>query len=692
MDKVKVISLFGNNHYSDIFPSIPVLYETTRFVQFDAFALHLPVIGPGSRQAGGELNIFELTMLRMLAAGRFSPQKIAEELCLPPDFTAAVLAGLRERGYLTDQNIVSEIGSGYLGKKPGGNPYDTKSFPKTTFYVPVRRDTGEVIPVLFERDALETGEADFSGHRLTIWHGSAGKEEAIQGRMITVKRVHQKRGLDQKEIRKIIRLYNKYSGQYMNIPADQFIESSFESNISGIFVQMKFVVQMGDVKYILASEGVRDHSTRYLDYMRDIYNQRINKNFDAEILRSALNYTEKGGTNGKEPGGSYKYQKIRDNLIKLPKHSDAANMDEQTEYKEEENRSIREYLSAMEWALDAYLRRIGIPDSLCQILQAQGGAANAELLFEMGKQAGIYGMETVKPLFLNVSFAAFTNWQKRGEPSLRLLFPLACGLQLRKPECTFAEAVGAMGTAMVLRLSKYAASVRHNERLQLEKGDTIDTLYGAVHRFVKTLLPDYESDGTERLQKQAAGNASERWIAKEVWLRDQLGDDLYTMLPEELKKSLRETSDDDLRMVMEETALVPGFILSLSSALEKEFQRIIHRPAAVKEIGFVQARLRGISALPSGLARVNPVRYQAAASGKKSTLGAYALVWAGTLSDEGLENASKAFVLAKVDEIAGARGHGTGAEDFRKEDLEKLRSNTIDVIRYLENSYDGGGQ
>lgn len=48
MDKVKVISLFGNNHYSDIFPSISVLYETTRFVQFDAFALHLPVIGPGS--------------------------------------------------------------------------------------------------------------------------------------------------------------------------------------------------------------------------------------------------------------------------------------------------------------------------------------------------------------------------------------------------------------------------------------------------------------------------------------------------------------------------------------------------------------------------------------------------------------------------------------------------------------------
>ena len=346
----------------------------------------------------------------------------------------------------------------------------------------------------------------------------------------------------------------------------------------------------------------------------------------------------------------------------------------------------------MEWALDAYLRRIGIPDSLCQMLQAQGGAANAELLFEMGKQAGIYGMETVKPLFLNVSFAAFTNWRKRGEPSLRLLFPLACGLQLRKPECTFAEAVGAMGTAMVLRLSKYAASVRHNERLQLEQRDTIDTLYGAVLRFVKTLLPDYESDETERPQKQAAGNASERRIAEEVWLMDQLGDDLYTMLPEEVKNSLLVTSNDDLRMVMEETAFVPGFILSLSSALEKEFQRIIRRPAAVKEIGFVQARLRGISALPSGLARVNPVRYQAAASGKKSTLGAYALVWAGTLSDEELENASKAFVLAKVDEIAGARGHGTGAEDFRKEDLEKLRSNTIDVIRYLENSYDGGGQ
>ena len=80
MDEVKVLNLFGYKRYSQVFPGIPVLYETSYFIQFDAFIVHLPITDIFG--VGDGLNIFEETVLKLLAIGRFTPDRLADELCL----------------------------------------------------------------------------------------------------------------------------------------------------------------------------------------------------------------------------------------------------------------------------------------------------------------------------------------------------------------------------------------------------------------------------------------------------------------------------------------------------------------------------------------------------------------------------------------------------------------------------------
>lgn len=678
MDEVKVLNLFGYKRYSQVFPGIPVLYETSYFIQFDAFIVHLPITDIFG--VGDGLNIFEETVLKLLAIGRFTPDRLADELCLSEDFIVFIVSALREKGFLEKgDDSVSEKGLNYLGVQ---NDRKTAAVSYVPYYVLCRRDTGDIIPMLFQRESIKLGEADFNNlpRRIIIRSGTAGNEKPVSIRMVAIKRQHNKRNLTRKEIERILTYYNRFSNRQIKISELGEVESSFEPY--SIFAHLKFVVQNGDIDHILSSVGIQSHFAGFLQYIN-----AIRHDFAGNILKKAQNYIAKAPEekeNGRKHG---KYSYLAEKLS-LPQNQVSNNADARARQDAESSGTIAKYLSAIEVALDIYLQQIEIPDSLLNSLHIQNAVDNGKLLFQMAQNLGIRGMDVMQPLFHIVSYESVKKWQRGGEPSLHVLFPLACGVQYSRPSQQFLSALSVLEPEVLMRLFSYGKIVRHGGRLNLEKGDSVENIHDRVEDFVKSLLPDFSGNTGMQLVNKTAMSATEQRLNARVWLLNSLGDEIYSNIPDKEKKQLERS------FIVSSTVdanLISDFLLAISSALELELVNITHFLNIVRDMSVVQRRLEEKGGLPHGLSRVNPKYYELAASGRSATLGAYALAFAGTLPEPLLINAIRHHIFENINDIAEARGHGTGWKDFSKDELIRLRKKTIETIKFLEEMKDIGG-
>ena len=686
MDDIKVISLFGKKSYTQFFPGIPVLFEDNYFVQFDTFVLYLPI--PENRRGNKGLNLFEETVLQLLSIGNYTMAGLNNELCLEKDFLEFILTRLEEQGYVIKESCkITDEGNQYLGKHTKNNSINLDSL--VPYYVPVRRDNGEILPILFSRDELSTGNADFQQHKVSIKFGTAGTEERVTSNMVTIKSNYSKKRLTQKDIRGIIRTYNKFSSEPIYISEDIAIESSFEPNI---FFHIKYIIQEGTVDHIISSFGISNHTSGLLNYVKSARN-----NFEINLLRRAQNKRKNASSDRSNPPKNY--EKIEKYLQNKFDEKAAKNKDEFDAMRISEGNLIRGYMSAIELSLHEYLQKSGVHESIIHMLRSQDGPTNAHLLKKMAMQAGIKEIEKVKTLFKTVSYNSYTSWMQGGEPSLSLLFPLAAGDQLRRPQSRFLIALEKMGkaatkdgdysekkeisgTEILGRLILYSNAERHSSLWKYEKEDSRERILNAVTAFITTLLPDFrKNDNSVRESTYLIDHASEQRLEGNIFLLESFGEYGYAKLPESIKNLLRRTIN--INDAVSDPTQAANFFIALSSSIEIEFIKLISL-GTPSDMEIILQKLKSNNALPNGLSKVNSKYYEMAMKLEKATLGAYALVWGSELSDDELQNAIDNSVFEVVESIAEKRGHATGWKDFNEEELLAVRTNAIEIIKYLE--------
>ena len=672
MDDIHAISLFGKKSYIDLFPTISLMDEKDYFILFDYFTIHLPIAG--NWQENRELNLFEESVLRMLGIGNYDALTIAENLCMPSDLVGFIISRLEDKEYITKSKTITDKGTVYIG---GETASDSANL--TPAYVLVRRDTGEILPILFSRTSMvNTAEFNRDSRRVSITIGSTGKEETFSHRYIACKSTHSHKKMTNAEIHSIIRRHNNASKHPIYIPNDTHVEYSFDGSV---FVHAKFILQEGYIDNILSSLGNSYHSPAVFDYALNVF-----PDLRTKIKKDAVSYMDKksdksGKRNAERYDMLYKYLNTKSG------NNDYNTIDELNEHRANDAQTIRRLNAAVEWALSYHLREIGVPDTLVSALKAQTPQQNGVMLMEMAELAGLQSIKRHKNLFSYVSYSNFSAWRNGGEPSLALLLPIAAGVARRRSDSLLIPALlslgkkaslGNDGLAFINRLANYGKAVRHGEKWTPIAGDTIQSLKDAILSFVNTLLPNFQESNKDLSVADSYGSVSQRKLNAEVQVLDIMGDFVFYGLPEKIRKLLIES------VRLSEADDSAATITILSSVLEKEFLHKLNLKNCEPNLQNVFDRLRKREILPHGLSSVSSNFYNNAIHGEKSSLGASALAWVGSLADDVLDLVIQKKIIENVSEIAGMRGHGTGSINFTMDDIRAIQQRVYNIVKWLE--------
>ena len=170
-DGIKIISLFGRERYDEKFAGFPVIYEENLFLECRCHevCINVPV-------ARADLpNIFEDTVLRLLGLFGCTIKEISERSCLEEDFVNSICLALRQRGFVDDNNITTDVGKDYLKQTALAGSVEEKVV--RVLFLP---DIGVLLdPILhdFYSDADYDGYIDGGMVKMLIDAQDAGKSE-----------------------------------------------------------------------------------------------------------------------------------------------------------------------------------------------------------------------------------------------------------------------------------------------------------------------------------------------------------------------------------------------------------------------------------------------------------------------------------------------------------------------------------
>mgnify|MGYP006872979157 CR=1 FL=1 len=238
---VKTVSRFRNKSYSEIFPNKTFSSEENYFLQFNGYTVYLPKISPPPRA----LNIFEISILKLLAVEPFTPQDLSERLCLEVDLINFICARLFEMKFLDKFRQLTAAGKNFLGQKT--EPFANKNI--LPYLVLVTRDTGEIFPKLFPRSTWQISK--LLGAAIIQNYNSASAK--VKRKCIFVEQKAKiSSSISQRILHEILENFNVSHVNKIFIEQDFNIPSSYSEPI---FLHIKAILKNYEDDFFLVSDG-----------------------------------------------------------------------------------------------------------------------------------------------------------------------------------------------------------------------------------------------------------------------------------------------------------------------------------------------------------------------------------------------------------------------------------------------------
>lgn len=660
-ETIETISLFENETWQSRFPSIRSLKEQDYFLQFNAYQVWLP-----STSKQFPLNIFEITVLRLIAAGIVSINELSEKICLKKDLITFICTHLEELKFIDGTKKITDLGLQAIGKKLSAISPDVK--PQ---YLLATCDTAEILPIFFPCDSVFKG--NYEKPKLKINFGTTGKTKFVEGRCIFVGKDKRstkiKNVLSQEEIRAAIKNFNRTTTSKIFLDETANITST---STGKILLHVKAVLQDGNVDYLIVSEGTKQHN----DFLR-AYLDRQSPNILQWLKESSARITaDKQEQAGKNFEGK-KYPEIRKLMKKL--NVNAKTSDERQVAQNNANRQVENLAKTIEWSLQYHLRKYPPPQDVFQVMAIQNLDENLQLLQNVAESLGLHSVKNFPTLFSDISGAAVANCLKTENPQLKTLLGINILTAARIPDSKILDALESIPDVFnfLYRLSNYGNEIKHSGNWTPAGNDTVENLYEKVSIFVKTLLPDYENPDAEEFD---LSNESIKKINAQLAIMKILDEKIFQNLPGDVQNLLLKISPDKNR---DQLPAPVDFIETLSIILEKILNEKIAEKITVKKSEII-ARLKKFGD-KSNLRTVNDSYYNAACQKGKATLGAYALAYMATLDDENLKYFVEKNFPTLVAEIVTLRGHGNNILlVVEEEKLIELRAKLFNTIEILE--------
>lgn len=250
---VKTISQFQNKSYRNFFPQIIFSAEDNYFLQFNSYVVYLPSIFPPSNF----LNIFEISVLKLLSIAPFNPQELSEKLCLQVDFIKFICAELVELNFIDDFREITDAGKNFLGQK--SKLFTYKNI--LPYLVLTTRDTGEIFPKLFPRNTWQTAKI----FGTTIVQNDEKSFRNFKRRCIFVEqKIKTPSAIPQKILHEIVENFNAANANKIFIEQDLNIPSAYSAPI---FLHIKTILKSRIDNFFLVSDGGESHNDFLYSYV-----------------------------------------------------------------------------------------------------------------------------------------------------------------------------------------------------------------------------------------------------------------------------------------------------------------------------------------------------------------------------------------------------------------------------------------
>ena len=669
-DSIKIISLFGKDSYAKKFPGLPLIHEEDFFLECRCYDVCLPVAAAQPES----LNIFEETVLRLMGLFGKSVAEISECSCLKKDFVQAVCLTLYRRGFVNENNVLTDAGKDYLNNTEQAVNVDEKAIRVLTL-----PDTGLLLaPIL--QDFKSEYDGFFDGKKLIMTVGDIGNAEPRKGSFTIVPKENiLNRPVYVHDVKKIIREYNRTTNRKIRL-ADGYAISISQRG-SRVFLHVKCALQRGLVEHPIVSDGTAMISGALVQYLMENHGDYVESLFERAT-------TFKTETASQKTSSHDEYYHVRENLNALEDFLPETDPDTMRINLERKKDNFNRLNAAVEHALNYYLLKYPVSEEREKILYAQTPAENCRTLLSFAHKLNLtVGKNTA--LLSHLNRMSFEQYRQSGVPSLNFVLPLAIVSGAENGGTPFAAAVQKIPKLFALFNALYRGkSLRHGS----EEEQILPTDYSSVARdvkkFIGLLLPDYQQNDAQGKSSARGDDTSQERLNAVVALKKILGSKIYYEAGDNLRNDLIRLSPyyrgDKMPPPMD-------FVNYLYRCLENYIRgkannfsvRTKNLAAALPEL----ERLTG-AALPKSLKSVSQEMFKRAAGGQNASLGAYTLVLISALPKELLTDKDRVKkFLDDTGEIVALRQHANNTElnlVLTAEKLGRLRDNAFDAIKFLE--------
>ena len=720
-EEAKYYSQFGSQKYNELFPEVNVLYEYDCFIPCHSYRVMIPV----RKKDNAELNIFEMTVLRLLANFEMTLKEISETMCCHLDFITFVVNSLIERAYLDQDMHLTDISKSILQRYCDE---DSKEYINVRMFC-LKGTTEPLSLICLNEDEIRN--ARILDNKIEITYGSNAGEE--KHRTYPRWKIRSSKGnnkLTEREIKKAIRDYVCIIESYGGVSGVDFIKGSVNSESArDVFLHIKAIVQRGNIDSIIVSDGLLMNNSLLSNYMEE----NTNHNFLNKVKTNAASFINRSNRANKAVINN-KYPELEKCMNNIKIFKEVKNVDDIAVLKTTHNRSINYLNGALEWCMHYYLQNSQLQPVIKKIYLNQNKYENYDLTKSYADKIGLslknfpdvltnfYKDNMLEShektdenlseihflmLLLQTDGIKLQNYftAKEKVPSIELLLPLCIAEAANNTNSRFRKLMTKFphlidGSSKLPQVQYYEenecdlssipfsiGALKNQANKSRHSSVDIDTNIilawkDKIASIVNILLPDYQLVG-DSVKEQDIDSSLEK-INALVSLSKIINNVTIQKLPYDLKQSLFTIAPSNDNIIIPPNE----FVLVLSKILEYAFKNA-YAIADVKESNILSKekaieyieKITGTE-LPYGLKLINDNYYKSAVAHRNATLGAYCLAWAGNVKQSVIEGEKLTRLLELVNTIARLRGHGNNVS--LSVDEEQLKAMRLDVCNAVE--------
>ncbi|MDQ7073587.1 MAG: hypothetical protein Q9O24_00065 [Gammaproteobacteria bacterium] len=656
-----------------------------------------------------KLNIFEETVLKMIAVESGDSEKLASLLCIEKELVSFIQNRLVQLDLLTDRFDLTKTGTELITIWQNKTEDDLEYISATVFmdllsgqtlsYLHIGELAFQSIKIIAkDKTTFEKGSSgtsyDISATKIGPLKGACWNSKPTANDIVKVSREYKKRYTQ-------YALLNPQSEQDQppSIPKAEAI--SIQDSPELVYLHCQLIMQKGNSDDLLITDGFGfGFSDSFSNYL-----QKQDWNWITNFKRKAMiavSGKDKKHASQNTRNKSFIYPDISKCLNRCKKSLDEIqntenNSDGEKNKERETENTIKNLYVALEYCFRQVVVNHPVPEWQ-SILSSQDYKENENLLHQFAEKIGLIVTHKEKPI-LQVKAGAIKQIEY-GKTELQPLLALAITGASNQSDHPFNHLAKQYPLALklFLELKRLRDPIAHgkSDEVAIEYKE-LKINFETISDIILTLLPDIKGDYDSFMNESytVSNEIDQDRLKAVILLEKNFTFPTVSNMEKNLKEQLLRIemylsgfSDNNKNQIIEGLASSMQLLLGEITQRYREYIQS-DEPDNYRDQAFYRAvqygMIKNISAIPESLSTVQKDRLARAIQGsQRESLGANFIAFLFLLPDDDFTTLDeKTKLIETVDQLITLRGHGNHEVDIPLKDLTEMKETVFTIIKRL---------